>query len=193
MRARRSSRASRRIDGGGSVDDCLSRVRTSRKRDHTRRRLPILLSVQRVPRGAEDEKGGLLRLLLIRRCEVSIRATKRWMLSSARAAGFTAYGLRLAHGRWRDVFPFYEGYPQKRITAEIELIDKRNVQTYVDRAVVRPLRSLAVPKSPFLLKPLGFSFSPSYVWRPARARVRVVWNELVLDIALRVQREINAK
>ena len=35
--------------------------------------------------------------------------------------------------------------PKKRITAEIELIDKRNVQTYVDRAVVRPPRSLAVP------------------------------------------------
>jgi hypothetical protein len=37
------------------------------------------------------------------------------------------------------LFAFYEAYPQKRITAEIELIDKRNVQTYVDRAVVRPL------------------------------------------------------
>jgi hypothetical protein len=40
----------------------------------------------------------LLRLLLIRRCEVSIRATKRWMLLSARTARFTVRGLRLAHG-----------------------------------------------------------------------------------------------
>jgi hypothetical protein len=138
LRARRSSRASRRIDGGGSVDDCLSRVRASRERDHARGRLPILLSVQRVPRGAEAEKGGLLRLLLIRRCEVSIRATKRWMLSSTSTAWFTVCDLRLAHCRWRDVFAFYTAYPQKRITAEIELIDKRNVQTYVDGAVVRP-------------------------------------------------------
>jgi len=66
----------------------------------------------------------------------------------------------LAHGRWRDVFAFYTAYPQKRITAEVELIDKRNVQTYVDRAVVRPPRSLAVPNLP-LLKPLGISFSPN--------------------------------
>ena len=33
---------------------------------------------------AEAEERGLLRLLLVRRCEVSIRATERWMLSSAR-------------------------------------------------------------------------------------------------------------
>ena len=39
----------------------------------------------------------------------------------------------------RGFFAFYKAYPQKRITAEIELIDKRNVQTYVDGAVVRPL------------------------------------------------------
>jgi hypothetical protein len=32
------------------------------------------------------------------------------------------------------LFAFYKAYPQKRITAEIELIDKRNLQTYVDRA-----------------------------------------------------------
>jgi hypothetical protein len=83
--------------------------------------------MQRVPRGAEAEKGGLLRLLLIRRCEVSIRATKRWVLSSRSTAGFTVCGLRLAHGRWRDVFAFYTACPQKRITAEVELIDKRNV------------------------------------------------------------------
>jgi hypothetical protein len=83
--------------------------------------------VQSVPGGTEAEKGGLLRLLLVRRCEVSIRATKRWMLSNARTARLTVCGLRLAHGRWRDVFAFYEAYPQKRITAEIELIDKRNV------------------------------------------------------------------
>ena len=106
LRARRSSQASRRVGGGGSVDDCLSRMRTSRKRNHTRRRLPILLSVQRVSRGAEAEKGGLLRLLLVRRCEVSDRATERWMLSSTSTARFTVCGLRLAHGRWREVFCF---------------------------------------------------------------------------------------
>ena len=95
--------------------------------------------MQRVSRGAEAKKGGLLRLLLVRRCEVSDGATKRWMLSSTSTAGFTVCGLRLAHCRGRDVFAFYTAYPQKRITAEIELIDKGNVQTYVDRAVVRPL------------------------------------------------------
>jgi hypothetical protein len=48
-----------------------------------------------VPRGAEAEKGGLLRLLLIRRCEVSIRATKRRMLlSTSTATRFTVCGLR---------------------------------------------------------------------------------------------------
>ena len=83
--------------------------------------------MQRVPRAAEAEKGGLLRLLLIRRCEVSIRTTKRWMLLSARTAGCTVHGLRLAHGDGGEVFSFYKAYPQKRITAEIELIDKRNV------------------------------------------------------------------
>ena len=80
LRARRSSQASRRIDGGGSVDDCLSRVRTSRERDHTRRRLPILLSMQRVSRGAEAEKGGLLRLLFLWRCAVSAGARREGML-----------------------------------------------------------------------------------------------------------------
>ena len=115
--------------------------------------------MQRVRRGAESEKGGLLRLLLVRRCEVSIRATERWMLSSTSTAGFTVCGLRLAHCRWRDVFAFHTAFPQKRITAEVELIDKRNVQTYVDKAVVRP----PIPsgaQSP-LLKPLGISFSPN--------------------------------
>ena len=43
--------------------------------------------------------------------------------------------------------------------AEIELIDKRNVQTYGDRAVVRPLTILAVPNPPFL-KLLGISVQP---------------------------------
>ena len=43
LRARRSSRASRRFDGGDSIDDCLSRVRASRKRDYARGRVPILL------------------------------------------------------------------------------------------------------------------------------------------------------
>ena len=113
-----------------------------------------------VPRAAEAEKGGLLRLLLVRRCEVSIRTTKRWMLSSTSTARFTVCGLRLAHCRWRDIFAFYKAYPQKRITAEIELIDKRNVQTYVDRAVVRPLTIPSGAQSP-LLRPLGISFSPS--------------------------------
>jgi hypothetical protein len=95
--------------------------------------------VQRVSRGAEAEKGGLLRLLLVRRCKVSDRATERWMLSSTSTAGFTVCGLRLAHCRWRATFfAFYTAYPQKRITAEIELIDKRNVQTYVDGTVIRP-------------------------------------------------------
>ena len=55
---------------------------------------------------AEAEKGGLLRLLLVRRCEVSIRATKRWMLSSTSTARFTVCGLRLAHCRWRGFFCF---------------------------------------------------------------------------------------
>jgi hypothetical protein len=53
-------------------------------------------------------------------------------------------------------FAFYTAYPQKRITAEIELIDKRNVQTYVDRAVVRPLTIPSGAQFP-LLKSLGIS------------------------------------
>jgi hypothetical protein len=36
------------------------------------------------------------------------------------------------------LFAFYTAYPQKRITAEIELIDNRNMQTYADSAVIRP-------------------------------------------------------
>ena len=63
------------------------------------------------------------------RIEVSIRATERWMLSSTSTAGFRVCGLRLAYCRWCGFFAFYAAYPQKRITAEIELIDKRNVQT----------------------------------------------------------------
>ena len=46
------------------------------------------------------------------------------------------------------LFAFYKAYPQKRITAEIELIDKRNVQTYVGSAVVRPLTIPSGAQSP---------------------------------------------
>ena len=54
----------------------------------------------------------------------------------------------LVHGLWFEIRRTADGaafllsiklIPKKRITAEIELFDKRNVQTYVDRAVVRPL------------------------------------------------------
>jgi len=58
-----------------------------------------------------------------------------------------AYG---AASFWAAItfFAFYKAYPQKRITAEIELIDKQNVQTYMNRAVIRPPHSLAVTNPP---------------------------------------------
>jgi hypothetical protein len=59
------------------------------------------------------------------------------------------------------LFAFYKAYPQKRITAEIELIDKWNLQTYVESAVVRPLTIPSGAQSPPFLKPLGISFSSS--------------------------------
>src|SRR5208337_3598988 len=57
------------------------------------------------------------------------------------------------------LFAFYKVYPQKQITAEIRCVDKRNLKTYVESAVVRPL---AIPSgSPPSRKPLGISFTPS--------------------------------
>jgi hypothetical protein len=46
------------------------------------------------------------------------------------------------------LFAFYKAYPQKRITAEIELIDKWNLHTYVESAVVRPLTIPSGAQSP---------------------------------------------
>ena len=44
--------------------------------------------------------------------------------------------------------PALLSYPQKRITAETECIDKQNLQTYVDGAVVRPLMIPSGAESP---------------------------------------------
>ena len=76
------------------------------------------------------------------------------------------------------LFAFYTAYPQKRITAEIELIDKRNVQTYGDRAVVRPLTIPSGAQSP-LLKPLGISSSPSCAQLVGGALMRLITDAAV--------------
>jgi hypothetical protein len=57
-----------------------------------------------------------------------------WNKSGSRLLWFFAFSQEAALSPMRrGFFAFYKVYPQKRITAEIELIDKRNVQTYVDR------------------------------------------------------------
>ena len=71
-------------------------------------------------------------------------------------------------------FAFHKAYPQKRITAEIELIDKRNVQTYVESAVVRPLTIPSGAQIPLLTRTARDLTQPKFSG-PARPAVRVAW------------------
>jgi hypothetical protein len=69
-----------RICDAASVDAHLSRMRPPGGRRDADRRMPVLLSVQRLRRASQAEAGRLLRVLLLRHCPVSAQAGGRCML-----------------------------------------------------------------------------------------------------------------